>query len=81
MTEFKHRQERVKFAPQLKTIRTFCLQCMGNEPESAHEVKMCTALDCPLFPFRFGKSPKKEGKMAVIDIYTDEEHPDPEFSS
>lgn len=35
----------------LKTIREYCLKCCC---ESAHEVKMCPAKDCPLYPYRLG---------------------------
>lgn len=38
----------------LKAIRANCLQCVGG---SAYEVKTCTAKNCYLFPFRFGKNP------------------------
>ena len=38
----------------LKAIRANCLQCVGG---SAYEVRTCTAKNCYLFPFRFGKNP------------------------
>lgn len=40
----------------LKAIRKYCLWCCG---ESALEVRLCPAYDCPLHPFRFGRKPKK----------------------
>ena len=40
-------------------IRAFCLECMGWSPE---EVKNCTSITCPLFPFRLGHDPSKKGK-------------------
>lgn len=43
-------------SPQ-KAIREFCLGCVGY---SAHEVKMCPSVKCPLYPFRFGKNPFKK---------------------
>ena len=38
----------------VKAIRAFCLDCMGG---SSNEVKQCSTEDCPLWNFRFGKSP------------------------
>lgn len=38
----------------IKAIREFCLGCVGH---SAHEVKLCPSVKCPLYPFRFGKNP------------------------
>lgn len=48
----------------VKAIRAFCLECVGN---SSHEVNQCPAVNCQLYPFRFGKNPylKRE--------YTDEQ--------
>lgn len=40
-------------SPQ-KAIRLFCLDCCGG---SSNEVKLCTAPNCALYPFRFGKNP------------------------
>lgn len=37
-----------------KAIRLFCLECCGG---SSNEVKFCTAPNCVLYPFRFGKNP------------------------
>ena len=39
----------------LKAIRTWCLECLGF---SGHEVELCTAPNCPLFPFRLGRMPE-----------------------
>jgi hypothetical protein len=37
-----------------KAIKLFCFDCAG---ESTKEVTLCPALDCQLWPFRFGNSP------------------------
>ena len=37
----------------LKAIRANCLECNST----AHEVKLCPIITCPLYPFRFGKNP------------------------
>ena len=40
----------------LKAVRLKCLDCCCG---SAHEVKLCTATKCPLYPFRDGRNPFK----------------------
>ena len=42
----------------LKSIRKKCLECSGGSPK---EVTECHITDCPLFPYRFGKNPKRAG--------------------
>jgi hypothetical protein len=42
-------------ATPLKKIREHCLGCCGDSPK---EVKYCPCADCPIWPFRFGKTPK-----------------------
>ena len=56
-----------------KAIRAYCLACAGG---SAHEVKLCPALECELHPFRFGKNPyrpkremSEEQKKAVAERF------------
>jgi len=47
-----------KEAPEtpLRAIRTYCVKwCMNN---SAYEVDACTATDCELYIYRFGKNPR-----------------------
>ena len=41
-------------ANPVKAIRTYCLECCL---ENAYEVRMCSAKECVLWPFRFGKNP------------------------
>jgi hypothetical protein len=38
----------------LKALRLKCLDCSND---SAQEVRLCTAVDCPSWPFRMGKNP------------------------
>lgn len=38
----------------VKAIRAFCVDCCGG---SVYEVKLCTAPNCALYPFRLGKNP------------------------
>jgi len=38
-------------------IRKYCMECVGD---SYDEIKNCTDLDCPLYPYRFGHAPVQE---------------------
>ena len=38
----------------LRALRLKCLDCCND---SAQEVRLCTAVDCPSWPFRMGKNP------------------------
>ena len=42
----------------IKAIRLKCLDCCAGHPS---EVRICTALKCPLYPYRMGKRPKENG--------------------
>ena len=42
----------------LKSIRAKCLECCYD---SAQEVKLCPAQDCPLWAFRMGHNPARAG--------------------
>ena len=53
-----------KITSPLKTIRCFCIECMGGQ---GREVKDCTAPNCPLYAFRMGKNPYRSREL------TDEE--------
>lgn len=41
----------------VKVIREKCLDCCCG---STHEVKLCTAERCPLWPWRMGKNPYRK---------------------
>jgi hypothetical protein len=41
-----------------KSIRKYCLECCNG---SVKEVRNCTANDCALYSFRFGKNPNRRG--------------------
>jgi hypothetical protein len=41
----------------LKALRLKCLDCCCG---SANEVRLCTAVDCPSWPFRLGKTPWRQ---------------------
>lgn len=43
-------------APSMaRAIKEKCLDCSGG---GSAEVRDCTVINCPLFPYRFGKKPK-----------------------
>lgn len=44
------------FTP-IKAIREKCLDSCGN---SSNEVATCSAPNCPLYAYRFGKRPKED---------------------
>ena len=39
----------------IKAIRAKCLDCCAGHPS---EVRICTALKCPLYPYRMGHRPR-----------------------
>lgn len=43
----------------LKSIRAFCLDCVGG---SVSEVKLCPSKRCALYPYRFGKDARRKNK-------------------
>lgn len=47
-------------ADVMHAIRYFCAECFGY---SISDIEGCTAPNCPLFPFRFGKDPSPHKKM------------------
>jgi hypothetical protein len=40
----------------LKAIKAHCLDCSGG---SRKEVQGCEIADCPLYPYRLGKNPRR----------------------
>jgi len=42
----------------IKSIRAFCLEC-STTPK---EVRLCPNTDCPLYRYRMGKNPNRQGK-------------------
>ena len=58
-------EEDQKILPPLRAIRAKCIDCSAG---SMKEVRECVMLDCPLYPYRLGKSPNRKPR-----ILTDEE--------
>lgn len=46
----------------LKAIRAKCIDCCCGQHK---EVRLCTCIDCPLYPYRFGRRPKEEEILEV----------------
>jgi hypothetical protein len=47
----------------LRAIRIYCRQCSGESPK---EIKLCPIPDCPLYPYREGRNPKRQGIGGVF---------------
>ena len=58
-------EEDQKILTPLRAIRAKCIDCSTG---SMKEVRECVMLDCPLYPYRLGKSPNRKPR-----ILTDEE--------
>lgn len=46
-----------KVLTPVKAIRAKCIDCSGGDKA---EVRECVITECPLYPYRMGKRPKKE---------------------
>jgi len=53
----------IKILRPLKAIRQKCLECSAG---SKYEVRMCPCVNCPLFPYRFGKRPTLDIKKQLL---------------
>ena len=47
----------------LTALRRYCLWCMNG---NSKEVELCSATDCPLYPFRLGKRIKGKSILRAI---------------
>lgn len=50
-------------AEVMRSIRLNCRDCGGTEAE----VKYCSATDCPLWPYRFGCTPRQVKEPELLD--------------
>ena len=48
----------------IKAIRAKCLDCCCDQ---VYEVKLCTAIRCPLHPFRLGKNPNIKPREYTVE--------------
>lgn len=44
----------MKRLPRALAIKAHCLDCCGGGRDAKYEVKLCTSVDCFLFPYRLG---------------------------
>ena len=56
----------------IKSIREKCLDCTAG---SRKEIKLCTVIQCALYPYRFGKRPTQAIVDTIKEYY--EENPEP----
>ena len=49
-----------KILTPLRAIRAKCIDCSAG---SMKEVRECVMLDCPLYPYRLGKSPNRKPRI------------------
>lgn len=48
----------MKTLTPVKAIRAKCLDCSNYQPK---EVRECIMTECPLYPYRMGKNPRRSG--------------------
>ena len=53
-------EEDQKILTPLRAIRAKCIDCSAG---SMKEVRECVMLDCPLYPYRLGKSPNRKPRI------------------
>jgi hypothetical protein len=58
----------------LEAIRAKCLDCCGGVPK---EVRLCMALNCPVWPYRMGTDPFRGSRRAAAGIGRGWPIPDP----
>ena len=51
----------------IKAIREKCLNCSCWQ---SGEVRQCTAIDCPIYPYRMGTRPSEETLKTLEDYYS-----------
>jgi hypothetical protein len=60
----RSRQASDRTLTPIKAMRKKCLDCCCG---SSQEVKLCPVTDCALYPYRFGKYPKRTGTKGKIN--------------
>ena len=64
------------FDTPLRAIRKKCLDCSCFQPK---EVRKCTVIDCPIYPYRFGRRPNKETIDNLKHFYAENVEPNKGF--
>lgn len=60
----ENQTEEQRILTPLRAIRKKCLDCSAGSP---NEVRCCEILDCPLYPYRLGKSPNRKPRELTED--------------
>lgn len=50
----------IKITSPLKAIRAKCFDCCGGK---YNEIRECSAKNCPLYNYRFGKNPNRKKRV------------------
>ncbi len=50
----------------VKAIRKKCLDCCNNQRK---EVRLCTIINCAIYPYRFGRRPDKAVVSTIREFY------------
>ena len=56
----------------LKAIRKKCLDCSYWQPK---EVRKCVIVDCPIYPYRFGRRPNESIIDTLEQFYKEKVEP------
>ena len=56
----------------IKAIRKKCLDCSYWSPK---EVRMCVVIDCPIYPYRFGRRPTEVTLDTIKEFYSEKVEP------
>ena len=62
----------ILYKTPLKSIRKKCLDCTAG---SRKEIRLCTVVQCALYPYRFGKRPTQAIVDTIIDYYEKNSEP------
>tara|TARA_B100001250_G_scaffold299478_1_gene261087 strand:+ start:2292 stop:2498 length:207 start_codon:yes stop_codon:yes gene_type:complete len=60
----------------LKAIRKKCLDCSYWQPK---EVRKCVIVDCPIYPYRFGRRPNESIIDTLEQFYKEKVEPSEGF--
>ena len=61
----------------IKSIRKKCLNCACYQPK---EVRLCTIIDCPIYPYRLGHRPDEATIDTLKEFYSEKHEPTKGFS-
>ena len=61
----------------IKAIRKKCLDCTCHQPK---EIRFCTVIDCPIYPYRLGHRPDEATIDTLKEFYEENPEPTGDFS-